>query len=137
MVEEGAVRVAQYIAALILLVAWLPASSHCLLGAAGMMPNSCCCEEAHGHDGKSMPAGGDDDCGTCSTIESGLYKIRAPDNFVFPFHATLTVDLIQSSPLMVALNATPHLSGRAPPSLAVRWQFQTRAALPGRAPAIF
>jgi hypothetical protein len=128
------VKGAQYIAALILLVAWLPATSHCLLGAAGMMPDTCCSE--HGQESEPPPADRDDDCATCSNVESGLYKISAQNNPAFSFQATLTADLIQSVPLTISPIALQRLSSRAPPGLTVRWQFITRAALPGRAPAI-
>ena len=134
MVVEEVVKVAQYIAALSLLVAWLPATSHCLLGAAGMMPDTCCGE--HGQENEPAPADRDDDCATCSNVESGLYKISAQDNPAFPFQATLAADLIQPVPLTISPIALQRLSSRAPPGLTVRWQFITRAALPGRAPAI-
>ena len=134
MVVNKAVKVAQYIAALTLLVAWLPATSHCLLGAAGVVPDTCCGE--HGQENEPAPADRDDDCGTCSNVESGLYKISAQDNFTFAFQATLTTDLIQLVPLTISPIALQRLSSRAPPGLTVRWQFQTRTALPGRAPAI-
>ena len=131
MLEDKAVKVARYMAAIILLVAWLPATSHCLLGAGS---DTCCGE--HGQESESLPADRDDDCGTCSNVESGLYKISAPDNFDFSFQATLAADLIGPEPLTISPIALQRLSSRAPPGLTVRWQFLTRAALPGRAPAI-
>ena len=133
MIVSRAVKVAQYIAALILLVAWLPATSHCLLGAVEVGLDTCC-----EHESKNQPAPADrgDDCGTCSNVESGLYKISAQDNPAFSFQATLTADLIQPVTLKISPIALQRLSSRAPPGLTVRWQFQTRTALPGRAPAI-
>ena len=134
MLRDKAVKVARYMAAIILLVAWLPATSHCLLGAAGGVPDTCCGE--HGQGNEPAPADRDDDCATCDNVESGLYKISAQDNFTFAFQATLTADLIGSVPLPISPIALQRLSSRAPPGLTVRWQFLTRTALPGRAPAV-
>ena len=134
MVVNKAVKVAQYIAALILLVAWLPATSHCLLGTAGVVPDTCCGE--HGQENEPAPADRDDDCGTCNNVESGLYKISAQDNPDFSFQAVLAADLIQPEPLTISPIALQHLSSRAPPGLTGRWQFLTRTALPSRAPAV-
>jgi hypothetical protein len=125
------VKVLRTIAALTLLAAWLPATSHCLLGAVELMDDSCC--EAHGHEGE--PARGEDDCESCSNVESGNYKLSAPNVLIFAFHATLAWDLQLPAPTSVNLTATRPDSGRAPPDLVVRWQFLTRAAIPGRAPA--
>ena len=129
------VKLIRIIAALTLLAAWLPATSHCLLGAVGAMADTCC-EGIHGHEGEPEPAQGHDDCGTCSNVESGDYQPGARDNFTFAFHTTLAWNLKLSAPPSVTLNATQHVSSRAPPDLAVRWQFLTRTAIPGRAPAI-
>ena len=118
-----------------LLAAWLPATSHCLLGAVGAMADTCC-EDAHGYEGEPEPVPIQDDCGTCSNVESGDYQIGAKDNFTFAFHATLAWDLKLPAPTSVTPNAAWHIASRAPPDLAVRWQFLTRAAIPGRAPAI-
>ena len=134
MIGKEAVKVVRYIAALILLVAWLPATSHCLLGEPGVTPDTCCGD--HGQENEPAPADRDDDCTTCSNVESGLYKISAQDNPAFSFQAALAADLIQPEPLTISPIALQRLSSRAPPGLTVRWQFHTRAALPGRAPAI-
>ena len=124
-------KVLRTIAALTLLAAWLPATSHCLLGAVDLMDDSCC-GEAHEHE--STPVGGEDDCETCSNVESGNYKLSAPDAFIFDFHATLVWDLQLPSLTSATASLPRAVSGRAPPDLA-HWQFLTRAALPGRAPA--
>ena len=135
MLLDSAVRVLRFIAGLTLLAAWLPATSHCLLGAVGAMSTTCC-EDAHGHEGEPEPEQSHDDCGTCSNVESGNYQPGARDNFTFAFHATLAWNLKLPAPPSVTLNATQHISSRAPPDLTVRWQFITRTAIPGRAPAI-
>ena len=129
------VKLIRIIAALTLLAAWLPATSHCMLGAVGAMADTCC-EDAHGHENEPDPAPIQDDCGTCSNVESGDYQPGARDNFTFVFHATLAWDFDVPEPPSLTLNSTQHISSRAPPDLAVRWQFLTRTAIPGRAPAI-
>ena len=128
------VRLIRIIAALTWLAAWLPATSHCLLGAIGAMADTCC-EDAHGHEGEPEPVPIQDDCRTCSNVESGDYQPGVRDNFTFAFHATLTWNLKLPTPPNVTLHAAQHVSSRAQPDLK-RWQFLTRAAIPGRAPAI-
>ena len=134
MLLTSLVKLIWIIAALTLLAAWLPATSHCLLGAVGAMADTCC-EGTHGHAGEPKPAQGHDDCGTCSNVESGDYQLGARDHFTLAFQATLTWDLELPAPTSVTPNAAWHIASRAPPDLK-RWQFFTRAALPGRAPAI-
>ena len=126
------VKLIRIIAALTVLTAWLPATSHCLLGAVELMSDSCCQVP---HSGGDEPEQGHDDCGTCSNVESGDYKLGAKDDLTFAFHASLTWDLKLPTPPNVTLNAAQHVSSRAPPDLKV-WQFLTRTAIPGRAPAI-
>ena len=124
-----AVKLLWTIVALTVLAAWLPATSHCLLSGAGAMTDACCSDSQ-----ETPPTPSHDDCGVCD-VENGNFKLTDTDQFHFTFHATLSWDL--------QLPATPefsnHLSrpqsNRAPPDL-TRWQFQTRAALPSRAPAI-
>ena len=127
------VKVLRFIVGLTLLAAWLPATSHCLLGSVGAVADTCC---EDGHDSEPDPVQGNDDCGTCSNVESGDYQLSAKDNLSFSFHSVLTWDLELSRQPNGVLSETQHLSSRAPPDLAVRWQFLTRTAIPGRAPAI-
>ena len=129
----GVVKVLRFIVGLTLLAAWLPATSHCLLGSVGAVADTCC---EDGHESEPDPVQGNDDCGTCSNVESGDYQLSAKDNLTFSFHSVLTWDLELSRQPNGVLSATLHLSSRAPPDLAVRWQFLTRTAIPGRAPAI-
>ena len=126
-------KLIRIIAALTVLAAWLPATSHCLLGAVELTPETCC-QVPHSHGNE--PAQSQDDCGTCSNVESGDYKLGAKDDLIFAFHATLAWDLKLPMPTDLTLNAARHVSSRAPPDRAARWQFLTRAAIPGRAPAI-
>ncbi len=127
------VKVLRFIVGLTLLAAWLPATSHCLLGSVRAVADTCC---EDGHESEPDPVQGNDDCGTCSNVESGDYQLSAKDNLSFRFHSVLTWGLVLPRQPNVTLSAAQHLSGRAPPDLVVRWQFLTRTAIPGRAPAI-
>ena len=115
---------------LMVLAAWLPATSHCLLSGAGLMPGSCETDHHHG----DAPAHSHDNCGQCA-LESGGFKLNDPDALQLAFTPVLTwqLRLHLPPPEMTVLILSD--SGRAPPDQS-RWQFQTRAALPGRAPAI-
>ncbi len=133
MVRGNVVKLIRTITAVTLLAAWLPATSHCLLGAVDLMPGTNC-QEPHSH-GEGEPEHSHDDCGSCGTVESGHYKLSAKDAYHLTFQATLNWQLRLSAQFANFLLVSPVDSGRAPPDLA-RWQFHTRAALPGRAPAI-
>ena len=115
--------------ALTVLAAWLPATSHCLLAGAGAMTDACCGDS---HDKAPTPS--HDDCGACD-VENGNFKLAAADQFHFAFLATLSWDFqLPPAPEFARDIGRPQFN-RAPPDL-TRWQFQTRAALPGRTPAI-
>ena len=122
------------IVALVVLVAWLPATTHCLLGAVLKGSESGgCCSESHDQRNDHRDLGG---CGICNTCESGDYLLSAQGVFVPGFYATLSWALLFpdqaiDSPAVASINAS-----RAPPDLA-RWQFFTRAAIPGRSPSCF
>ena len=134
MVWDRLVRLIRTIAALTVLAAWLPATSHCLLGAVDLMPINCF-QEPHSH-GEGEPEHSHDDCSSCSVVESGNYKLSAKDAYDLAFQSTFCWQLLPSSiPALNPTKARPD-SGRAPPDLAVRWQFLTRTAIPGRAPAV-
>ena len=134
MVWTGLVRLIRTIAALTVLAAWLPATTHCLLGAVDLIRINCC-QEPHSH-GEGEPEHSHDDFGSCGVVESGNYKLSAKDAYDLAFQSTFCWLLLPSS--IPALNPTKVRpdSGRAPPDLAGRWQFLTRTAVPGRAPAI-
>ncbi len=116
--------------ALTVLAAWLPATSHCLLAGAHLLPGSCEQEHQHG----DAPTHSHDDCGVC-VLESGSFKLTGADSFHFAFHASLIWELQLPTAPEFAHDISRAQSDRAPPDL-TRWHFQTRAALPGRAPAI-
>jgi hypothetical protein len=123
------VKLLRIITALTVLAAWLPATSHCLLAGVGALTDSCC-EDSHPYE--EAPDGSHDDCGTC-VVESGNFKLADADHFHFDFQATLSWRLQLPQKPEPDPGAALLDSGRAPPDLA-RWHFQTRAALPGRAP---
>ena len=122
------------IAALVVLVAWLPATTHCLLGAVlEESESSGCCSESRDQQNEHRDLGG---CGICVTCESGDYLLSAQSVFILDFQATLSCELLLTaqaigSPFVASINVS-----RAPPDLA-RWHFFTRAALPGRSPSCF
>lgn len=125
-----AVKLFRITVVLTVLAAWLPATSHCLWSGAGLLTGSC---ETHHHHGDS-PAHSHDNCGQCA-LESGGFKFKAPGALQLAFTPVLTWQLRLHLPppeitILISID-----SGRAPPGQS-RWQFETRAALPGRAPAI-
>ena len=124
------VELIRTIVALTVLAAWLPATSHCLLAGADSV--SVNCQEKHHHG--DAPSHSHGDCGVC-VLETGGFKLADQEVFHFAFASILSWDLKLPTPPNVTLNAAQHVSSRAPPDLK-RWQFLTRAALPGRAPAI-
>ena len=119
---------------LAILIAWMPATTYCLLGAVLQSDKLAdCCGESHDQQHEQHDLGG---CGICVTWESGDYLLSAQSAFFRAFQATLSCELLfpvraTSSPVVALINAS-----RAPPDLA-RWQFFTRAALPGRSPSCF
>ena len=130
MLGMTAVKVARLIAAILVLAAWLPATSHCLWTGAGLLPGSCETEHQHGDD----PAHSHDNCGQC-VLESGGFKLAEKDTAHLAFSAVFTWALqFPKSPAETRMTS-PFDSGRAPPDLA-RNHFRTRAARPGRAPAL-
>ncbi|MBC8325664.1 MAG: hypothetical protein H8E27_08565 [Verrucomicrobia subdivision 3 bacterium] len=120
----------RYMAALMVLAAWLPATSHCLWSGTGLLPGSCQTEHHHG-DG---PAHRHDHCGQCA-LESGGFKLTDQDSLHFAFTPALAWPLQLPTPATDADVVFRTDSGRAPPDR-VTHHFRTRAALPGRAPAL-
>ena len=112
---------------------WLPASSHCLLGAVGWLPEFCCEEESSHDDGATHDE--HNECDVCTAIESGDYKFSKPVDFDFNFDATLAWEHVFRLSIPATAERCLPLSSRAPPGLAKRWAFFIRAAIPGRAPS--
>lgn len=124
-------RFIRHIAALAVLVAWLPATNHCLVGA--VMPvteSGGCCGETNEHRHQHDPS---ENCGMCS-IESGDILLSASDVFVADFHATLAWGKLSFKEPSDLFKLMGYGLGRAPPDLA-SWHFNIRNALPGRSPS--
>ena len=122
----------RFMVTLMVLAAWLPATSHCLLGSVEMIPGACH-QEPHSH-GDGEPEHSHDDCGQC-VLETGSFKLAKNDTAHLGFTATLAWLLKLPTPPTEASIVRRAVSGRSPPDIA-RYHFLTRAALPGRAPAL-
>jgi hypothetical protein len=118
------------IMALLLLVLWMPITSHCLLESAGLMPEIFCCE----NDCSPIEKDSTDEC---ATLETAVYKTTDGDAvLVVPdFQAVLMVVLLPAETVSLPLPASGFLTV-APPPLPVTWQFLQRAALPVRPPSV-
>ena len=115
---------------------WLPATSHCLLGAAGWLPEFCC-ESEHQHDGDQQPRDEHNECDVCTAIESGDYNFSKSVDYDFNLDAAIAWEhVFRLATPALAEQGIP-LSSRAPPGLVKRWAFVIRAAIPGRAPSFF
>ncbi|MBC8244863.1 MAG: hypothetical protein H8E20_10760 [Verrucomicrobia bacterium] len=127
-------RLFRLIVVWILAAIWLPATSHCLLGAAGWLPEFCCevessCDESGAtHDAHT-------ECDVCTAVESGDYNFSKPADFDVSFDAALAWEQVARLTNPAKATQSVPLSSRAPPGLAKRWAFITRAAIPGRAPS--
>jgi len=127
------VRMLRHIAAFVILIAWLPVTTHSLMGSCLHEPEemSCCGKtsgQQHQHNGSG-------DCGMCF-LGSGNILIPASGFFVADFYGTLCWEILFPSLRVDLFKTNGTESGRAPPDLAC-WQFSTRAALPGRSPSCF
>ena len=123
------------IIALILLLAWVPASSHCLLASALQNAVVDCCVEAKQQGGESHHDSGC--CPFCGTFESGKYLTSTKDK-----QAVGSEEMPAIIPPIwrLSLGSTdntdfffiPHTS----PPKAAAWQFETRSARLGRSPNV-
>jgi hypothetical protein len=115
----------------VLLILWMPATSHCALEEAGLLPATACCEssaEAH--------CAGD----VCRQLESGLYKqttaslkVVAPE--LLACACTLCLQLMLQPSLERISDFTP-TGFEAPRVWMARWTFEHRTALLARAPSL-
>lgn len=119
--------------ALLLAVLWLPAVLHCAMEAAGVDPLATeCCASDH-EDAAGTPCRDD----ACATVEEAYFKetsqvikVAAPDCCGCLLCLT---PVVAEAPIVVSPLAPERID--LPDSLAVRWQFAVRAALPARAPS--
>lgn len=115
---------------LLLLALWLPATLHCDLEAAGLIPPILSCQDQHAPDTHA----GD----SCALVENGHYHgaialLKAPAPSLLA--CTLCcVALLTPPPVAVPL-VSPERTD-SPPELIRVWQFDRRAALPSRAPTL-
>jgi len=117
----------------VLLILWMPATSHCAFESAGLLPAAVGCDsssEAH--------CVGDG----CRLIESGLFKqstvamkVMAPE--LMACTCMLCLQLVWASfPNLVAISDFTPPDFAAPQEWVARWSFEHRAALPARAPSL-
>ena len=121
---------------MMLLLAWLPASSHCLLAAAlqNATLSACCLESERSQGGENHH--NSDCCPFCDTFESGKYlafskdqqQVSSGEVELLPFLAE--IQWIQHS------NLAPFFIPNESPPDAVSWQFETRSARLGRSPNV-
>ena len=117
-----------------LAVIWLPATSHCLLGAVGWLPEFCC-ESEHQHDGGEQSRDEHKECDVCTAVESSDYNFSKPVDYDFNLDAALAWEHVFRLAIPTSAECCIPLTSRAPPGLAKRWVFIIRAAIPGRAPS--
>ena len=120
-------------AAVLLLALWVPATSHCLMESAGLMPTvfSCTDDCAPG-----APAGQDAD-DACAALESAPYKASDEDSLAIVLTCPPVLALaFLLSELFTTATPLPLFTTVAPPALPVTWQFLQRAALPVRSPSL-
>lgn len=124
------------IASFVLLAAWLPATLHCRIEAAGLaQPHH---EECNGEHTSPVPENSCRD-DACPSVESTLIKeagaalaVAAPADCAC--HLCLAVLLAAGAERVAPLLSPQRQS--PPLELAVTWQFVTRAAPPARAPSL-
>jgi len=135
-VEFSSVSMGQRIITLIMLLAWVPANCHCLLGALikDATANGCCIESQHKEPVHGQ--GESDCCDLCGAIESG--KFRAPSKDYIDFGSGLELVIAHSAISLPVLSVTEKeffIPKKAPPESAI-WQFLSRTAHVGRSPSL-
>ena len=122
------------LAALVLAVLWLPATSHSLLEQAGWIHTE------HAEEGDSSGTDSDHDAadGTCRAASTDVPVPQpALTNSPAPF-SSLDFSLVLATLPKTSLAAPngPDPPGAAPPELSRTWQFCFRASLSPRAPSL-
>lgn len=126
-------KFAQYIAAIALLLAWLPATNHCLIEAVKPSAESGgCCSETNERPHQQDPC---ESCAMCS-LESGGILPSTSGVFVIDLKDFLLCGKLSLAGLFVSFETTGFGLGRSPPDLA-SWHFNIGNALPGRSPSSF
>lgn len=110
---------------LVLLVSWLPASSHAWLETAGLIHSAQNAHQETNHEAAN---------GHCQLEHGGDLTVKIPTNTAQLWLAVITA----TAPAIGEPAATagmPPAGSTAPPELARTWQFSERTALPSRAPS--
>lgn len=120
-------------AIVLLLLLWLPTTSHCLMESAGLMPSFLSCTD----DCAPGARAGKDTKDSCAALESASYKTCDEDALAIVPTCLSAVALAFLLPETLSNGTcTPLFPTVAPPSLPVTWQFIQRAALPVRSPSL-
>lgn len=120
---------------LLLLLAWLPASSHCLIAAAlqNAVISDCCVDSKRTQTTDSH--NNSDCCPFCDTFESGKFLTSSKDKSDtlagVDIHFSIS-SLLRVAKCSKALSFIPHES---PPS-SLSWKFESRLVRLGRSPSI-
>ena len=123
--------------AMMLLLAWLPASTHCLLAAVlqNAAVSGCCIESKQAQNADTHH--NSDCCPFCDTFESGkILALSTKDN------QDAADGVAEMLPFVVVLrwlpesNPAPSFNPHESPSEAATWQFETRSARLGRSPNV-
>ena len=123
---------------MLLVALWLPASSHPLLEAAGLIH-----DHHDDHDGDSDASGSHEHHADDHEVADGNCLLTSTDVSVTvptPVTPPLPIGLPDGEPAQGpcgVCDSPGHAPpGLAPPELSHRWQFSSRAALPVRAPSV-
>jgi len=121
------VRSINRVVALLMLAVWLPATSHCMLETAGIIPTDECCQTPE------FPTQDPHDCRDgCASFEDSFYKVKEqiPGDLT-PFQILVSLPAIE--PTVVAPSVMN--SGWPPGALSLR-EFVIRTSQPIRGPSI-
>jgi hypothetical protein len=114
------VGLVKVITAVVLLAVWLPATSHCLLEHALVIPKDECCPSEPSEKSGSV----------CCSLAAGNYKVEQADLVLFA--STMRAD----TPIGFSTRISEPQITAGVPHYQSSWQFLQRTALPVRAPSI-
>ncbi len=118
--------------AVLLLALWVPATSHCLMESAGLMPTVFSCTD----DCAPGAPGGQDADDACAALESASYKLSDDALAIISICPPVLALAFLLGESFSSAPSSPPLPTIAPPALPVTWQFLQRAALPVRSPSL-
>ncbi|MBE36111.1 MAG: hypothetical protein CMI16_11265 [Opitutaceae bacterium] len=124
----------QTIAVLLLLTLWLPATQHCGLEAAGLMPSSMECHDSDQDcDAPKPQTACESD--NCELIEDAVYKAKQNRvELAAPMIQSCLCCLTKISPETIIVRMISPARSDVPLEMAPSWQFISRAAPIARAP---